>query len=69
LEVASGVTSAFIDVPNLDLKRFWQHSLTTTSTAKQLATELKMEADTAYIAGLRYNIDQLPIHMVVHKAG
>jgi HD-like signal output (HDOD) protein len=26
LVVASGVTSAFTEVPNLDLKRFWQHN-------------------------------------------
>ena len=69
LVVASGVTSAFTEVPNLDLKRFWQHSLITASVARQLATELKMEADTAYIAGLMYTIGQLPIHMVFPKAG
>ena len=40
LVVASGVTSAFTEVPNLDLKRFWQHSLITASVARQLATEL-----------------------------
>jgi len=69
LVVASGVTSAFTEVPNLDLKRFWQHSLTTASVARQLATKLKMEADTAYIAGLMHTIGQLPIHMVFPKAG
>ncbi|MFT6394934.1 MAG: HD-like signal output (HDOD) protein [Methylophilaceae bacterium] len=34
LVVASGVTSAFTKIPNLDLKRFWQHSLTTASVAR-----------------------------------
>lgn len=69
LVTASGVTSAFTAVPHLDLKRFWQHSLTTASVARQLATERKMEADTAYIAGLMHTIGQLPLHMVFPQAG
>jgi len=69
LVVASGVTSTFTAVPGLDLKRFWQHSLVTASIARQLATELGMESNTAYIAGLMHTIGQLPIHLVFPKAG
>ena len=69
LVVASGVTSAFTDVPGLDLKRFWQHSLIAASIARQIATEQGLEADSAYIAGLMHTVGQLPIHMVFPKAG
>lgn len=69
LVIASGVTSAFTAVPGLDLKRFWQHSLVTASVARQLASELGMAADNAYIAGLMHTVGQLPIHMVFPKAG
>jgi putative nucleotidyltransferase with HDIG domain len=69
LVIASGVMSAFVEVPGLDLKRFWQHSLVTASIARQLAAEMTMDADTAYIAGLMHTVGQLPIHMVFPKAG
>lgn len=69
LVVASGVTSAFTEVPGLDLKRFWQHSLITASIARQLGSELNLVADTAYIAGLMHTVGQLPIHMVFPTAG
>lgn len=69
LVITSGVTSAFTAVPGLDLKRFWQHSLVTASVARQLATELSMAADNAYVAGLMHTVGQLPIHMVFPKAG
>jgi HD-like signal output (HDOD) protein len=69
LVIASGVTSAFTDVPGLDLKRFWQHSLVTASIARQIGTELSLEADAAYIAGLMHTVGQLPIHMVFPTAG
>jgi HD-like signal output (HDOD) protein len=67
--IASGVMSTFTLVPGLDLTRFWQHSLVTASIARQLATELAMPADTAYIAGLMHTVGQLPIHLVFPKAG
>ena len=55
-------------MPGLDLKRFWQHSLVTASVARQLATELGMAADNAYIAGLMHTVGQLPMHMVFPRA-
>ena len=69
LVVASGVTSTFTDVPGLDLKRFWAHSLIAASIARALAAEQGLDADTAYIAGLMHTVGQLPIHMVFPKAG
>lgn len=69
LVIASGVTSAFTDVPGLDLKRFWQHSLITASVAREISKEVGLDADTAYIAGLMHTVGQLPIHMVFPHAG
>ncbi|MEE9332436.1 MAG: HDOD domain-containing protein [Methylophilaceae bacterium] len=69
LVIASGVTSAITDVPGLDLKRFWRHSLITASIARELSTELNLEEDTAYIAALMHTVGQLPIHMLFPTAG
>lgn len=69
LVIASGVTSAFTDVPGLNLKRFWQHSLIVASIARQIGSEQGLEADTAYIAGLMHSVGQLPIHLVFPSAG
>jgi len=67
LVVASGVTAAFTEVPGLNLKHFWQHSLITASVARQLSQEV--DADTAYLAGLMHTVGQLPIHLVFPAAG
>ncbi len=69
LVVASGVTTAFTNVPGMDLQRFWQHSLVTASIARQISHELGLQTGTAYIAGLLHSIGQLPIHMVFPAAG
>lgn len=69
LVIASGVTSAFSDVPGLDLKRFWQHSLVTASVARQLSAVVKLDVDTAYIAALMHTVGQLPIHLAFPKLG
>lgn len=69
LVVASGVTSAFATVPNLDMQKFWRHSLITASIARALAKEHKLEQDAAYVAGLMHSIGQLMIHMVFPTAG
>jgi len=69
LVIASGVTSAFTDVPGLDLKSFWQHSLITANVARALSQKKGLDADTAYIAGLMHTVGQLPIHMVFPHAG
>lgn len=68
LVIASGVTGTFTEVPGLDLNRFWQHSLVTASVARQLAKELKLDAETAYIGGLMHSVGQLPLHLVFPAA-
>jgi HD-like signal output (HDOD) protein len=68
LVVASGVTSAFSAVPGVNLTQFWQHSLITASIARQLATTLRLQSDTAYIAGLMHRIGQLPMYMAYPQA-
>jgi putative nucleotidyltransferase with HDIG domain len=68
LVIASGVTATFTEVPGMDLKRFWQHSLVTASIARQLARELRLDAETAYIGGLMHSVGQLPMHLVFPAA-
>lgn len=69
LVIACGVVSAFTDVPGLNLKRFWQHSLVTASIARQLAKDVGYDTDTAYMAGLMHTVGELPIHIVFPGAG
>ncbi len=69
LVIACGVVSAFTDVPGLNLKRFWQHSLVTAAIARQLAKEAGLDADAAYMAGLMHTVGELPIHIVFPGAG
>lgn len=69
LVIASGVTSAFTNVPGLDLNRFWQHSLITANVARAISKENELDADAAYIAGLMHTVGQLPIHLVMPVAG
>lgn len=69
LVIACGVVSAFTDVPGLNLKRFWQHSLVTASIARQLAKEAGYDTDSAYMAGLMHTVGELPIHIVFPSAG
>ncbi len=69
LVIACGVVSAFTDVPGLNLKRFWQHSLVTASIARQLAKEAGYDTDSAYMAGLMHTVGELPIHIVFPGAG
>lgn len=67
--VAHGVTGSFKQIPGLDMKRFWRHSLLTASIARQICRERKRETETAYIAALMHSIGQLPIHIVFPEAG
>ncbi|MFV1921021.1 MAG: HDOD domain-containing protein [Methylotenera sp.] len=69
LVIACGVVSAFTEVPGLNLKRFWQHSLVTASIARQLAKDLGFDTDSAYMAGLMHTVGELPIHIVFPGAG
>lgn len=69
LVVASGVTSTFKSVPGMDLQHFWQHGLITASVARDIAHQLRLDEDTAYIAGLMHTVGRLPIHMVFPQAG
>lgn len=69
LVTACGVVSAFTDVPGLNLKRFWQHSLVAAAIARQIANEAGYDTDAAYIAGLMHTVGELPIHIVFPSAG
>ena len=64
LVIASGVTGAISSVPGLDLKRFWSHSLLTASISREIAKQLELDAEVAYLAGLLHNIGDLLLHLV-----
>jgi len=64
LVIASGVTGAVANVPGLDLKRFWIHSLLAASISRDIAKQMELDAEVAYIAGLLHNIGDLLLHLV-----
>ncbi len=67
LVIASGVTSAVTQLPDLDLKAFWRHSLVTASVSREIAKVIGEDAELAYIAGLLSNIGRLLMHLVFAK--
>lgn len=69
LVIASGVTGAFTNIPGLDLKKFWRHSLVTASVSREVAKALGKDPEVAYLSGLIHNIGTLLIHIVFPKMG
>lgn len=69
LVIASGVTSAFKTIPNIDMHRFWRHSLITASIARDICKIQKKPSETAYVAALMHSIGQLLIHIVFPTGG
>ncbi len=61
--IASGVTASITNIPGLDLKKFWRHSLVTASVSRELTKTFNQDAEVAYISGLLHNIGGLLIHM------
>ena len=64
LVIASGVSSAFKNIPHVDLKAFWQNALVVAGLAKRIArrTRGKVNPEFAYTAGLMYRMGVLMIH-------
>ena len=52
LVIASGMVTAVPDIPNFDVKKFWEKSFKTATYAKWFATEANLDADMAFTAGL-----------------
>lgn len=59
LLVACGAQSVFIDVPGVNLRRFWERSQQTATAARQLARRLGLDADAAHAAGLLLAVGHL----------
>jgi len=64
LVIASGLTGAVANVPGLDLKKFWSHSLLAASISRDIAKQMELDAEVAYLAGLLHNIGDLLLHLV-----
>lgn len=52
LVIACGVSSAFIEVPGVNLRQFWLDAVVTGSAAQLIAQQLGADADSAHSAGL-----------------
>lgn len=63
LVVASGVTSAFPELPGLDLKAFWRDSFVVANLCKLLAKRCDVDPEAAFTCGLLHNIGEALIHI------
>jgi len=52
LVIASGMVTAVPDIPNFDVKTFWENSFKTATYAKWFAAEANLDSDMAFTAGL-----------------
>jgi len=52
LVIACGVSSAFVEVPGVNLRQFWLNAVVTAATAQLLAQQLDADAHSAHAAGL-----------------
>ncbi|MFV1873589.1 MAG: HDOD domain-containing protein [Oleiphilus sp.] len=62
LVVASGVTGAFKDIPNFNMKAFWRDSFMVASICKLIAKHTDSDSETAFTCGMMHNIGELLIH-------
>ena len=54
LIVACGISSAFVEVPGVNLRQFWADALVTATAASRLAERLGADPDSAYVCGLMH---------------
>jgi HD-like signal output (HDOD) protein len=59
LVVASGAMSAFTEVPSVNLRQFWLMATVTACSGRQIANRMRVDADTAYTAGLLQGVGHL----------
>ena len=63
LVMASGVTSAFVDVPGLDKLQFWKDTFSIASICKMLAKHARLDPEVAFTCGMMHSIGELLIHV------
>lgn len=59
LSLATCLCGAFPVIPGLDRTVFWRHSLATANYAGILSKQLRLDADTSYLAGLMLRTGQI----------
>jgi HD-like signal output (HDOD) protein len=67
LVIASGLMSAMPNIPNFDIKQFWNNAFLTASYAKWFAEKAELQTEVAYTIGLLANLGSLLIHLVAPK--
>ena len=59
LIVACGVSSAFVQIPGIDLRTFWRDALVAATAAHRLASRLVADPEAAYVCGLLHSTGHL----------
>jgi len=68
LVIASGVTGATANIPNFDLKSFWQRCFQIASTSKLLAQLAHQNQQIAFTCGLLARIGELVLHVALPES-
>ena len=68
LVLAGGMMGIYVNMPGVDLRQFWAHSLYTACTARWLAEHCAVDRDQVFALGLMHGIGQLHMHSVAPAA-
>ncbi len=68
LVLAGGLMGIYVNMPGIDMRQFWAHSLYTACTARWLAEHSAVNRDQVFALGLMHGIGQLHLHSVAPAA-
>jgi len=63
LAIAAGLSVAFKKVPGIDMPQFWRYSLDVAKLARKLANDVRVNASTAFTAGLVHATGELVMNL------
>jgi HD-like signal output (HDOD) protein len=67
LVIASGLIGSMPNIPNFDIKQFWNNAFLTASYAKWFAEQAELATNVAYTIGLLSSLGNILIHLVAPK--
>jgi putative nucleotidyltransferase with HDIG domain len=63
LVISIGLTGSFKDIPGINRKQFWRHSLHTAVASRHLGMPAGVDAELAFTVGLMHAIGELVMHL------
>jgi len=63
LVISIGLTGSFKNIPGIESRQFWRHSLHTALVSRHLAAQVAIRPDLAFTVGLIHAIGELVMHL------